>query len=125
MERHGRLKGILAGTTPITLYLEFLYSHNHADLQARALPPSLLPALQVEGACAGVTGRQLEGAASLGVCRTSLVTGALELLACMLCGHHFSPYLVHGTPAASSGAESLSRCTQHDALYVSEPQVHS
>ncbi len=33
MERYERLRGILGGTTPITLHLEFLYSHNRADLQ--------------------------------------------------------------------------------------------
>lgn len=32
-ERFGKLKGIITGKTPIGLYLEFLYSHNHADLQ--------------------------------------------------------------------------------------------
>ena len=33
MARHTKLKGILTGFTPIGLHLEFLYSHNHADLQ--------------------------------------------------------------------------------------------
>lgn len=33
MERYDRLKGIISGATSIGLYLEFLYSHNHADLQ--------------------------------------------------------------------------------------------
>jgi hypothetical protein len=32
-ERLARLLGILAGTTPIGLTLEFLYHNNHADLQ--------------------------------------------------------------------------------------------
>ena len=36
LQRYERLRGILGGTTPITLHLEFLYSHNRADLQARA-----------------------------------------------------------------------------------------
>ena len=31
--RYQRLRGILTGSTPIQLYLEFLYTHNHADLQ--------------------------------------------------------------------------------------------
>ena len=35
LERFGRLKGILDGTASISHYLEFLYSHNHADLQVR------------------------------------------------------------------------------------------
>jgi len=35
LERFGRLKGILDGTMSISHYLEFLYSHNHADLQVR------------------------------------------------------------------------------------------
>lgn len=38
LERFGRLKGILDGTMSISHYLEFLYSHNHADLQVRACP---------------------------------------------------------------------------------------
>ncbi|CAL8468543.1 g8083 [Coccomyxa elongata] len=33
VERYNRLKGIISGATSIGLYLEFLYSHNHADLQ--------------------------------------------------------------------------------------------
>ena len=33
LERFGRLRGILDGTMSISHYLEFLYSHNHADLQ--------------------------------------------------------------------------------------------
>ena len=33
LERFERLKGILDGTASISHYLEFLYSHNHADLQ--------------------------------------------------------------------------------------------
>jgi len=37
MERYDRLKGIISGATSIGLYLEFLYSHNHADLQVWAL----------------------------------------------------------------------------------------
>ena len=32
-QRYQRLRGILTGSTPIQLYLEFLYTHNHADLQ--------------------------------------------------------------------------------------------
>ena len=32
-QRYQRLRGILSGSTPIQLYLEFLYTHNHADLQ--------------------------------------------------------------------------------------------
>lgn len=40
MERYGRLRGILGGATPITLHLEFLYSHNHADLQACGACPA-------------------------------------------------------------------------------------
>ena len=32
-ERYQRLRGILTGSMPIQLYLEFLYTHNHADLQ--------------------------------------------------------------------------------------------
>lgn len=32
-QRYQRLRGILMGSTPIQLYLEFLYTHNHADLQ--------------------------------------------------------------------------------------------
>ena len=32
-QRCQRLRGILTGSTPIQLYLEFLYTHNHADLQ--------------------------------------------------------------------------------------------
>lgn len=32
-QQYRRLKGILTGSTPIQLYLEFLYTHNHADLQ--------------------------------------------------------------------------------------------
>ena len=35
LERCSRLKGILDGTASISHYLEFLYSHNHADLQVR------------------------------------------------------------------------------------------
>ncbi len=35
LERFERLKGILDGTASISHYLEFLYSHNHADLQVR------------------------------------------------------------------------------------------
>ena len=31
--RLGDVKRILAGSLPIALHLEFLYSHNHADLQ--------------------------------------------------------------------------------------------
>ena len=31
--RHQKLRGILTGSTPIQLYLEFLYTHNHADVQ--------------------------------------------------------------------------------------------
>ncbi len=38
LERFGRLRGILDGTMSISHYLEFLYSHNHADLQVRSLP---------------------------------------------------------------------------------------
>ena len=30
--REKRLRNIISGRTPILLYLEFLYSHNHADL---------------------------------------------------------------------------------------------
>ena len=33
LERFDRLKSILDGTASISHYLEFLYSHNHADLQ--------------------------------------------------------------------------------------------
>lgn len=33
LERFGCLRGILDGTMSISHYLEFLYSHNHADLQ--------------------------------------------------------------------------------------------
>ena len=33
LDRFERLKGILDGTASISHYLEFLYSHNHADLQ--------------------------------------------------------------------------------------------
>lgn len=32
-QRYQRLRGILTGSTPIQLYLEFLYTHNHADVQ--------------------------------------------------------------------------------------------
>ena len=32
-ERQQKLEGVLAGSVPIQLYLEFLYSHNHADVQ--------------------------------------------------------------------------------------------
>ncbi|KAK9829302.1 hypothetical protein WJX72_005032 [[Myrmecia] bisecta] len=32
-ERFAKVKRIISGEAPITLYLEFLYSHNHADLQ--------------------------------------------------------------------------------------------
>lgn len=32
-ERYGRLKRILSGEIPITLTMDFLFSHNHADLQ--------------------------------------------------------------------------------------------
>uniref|UniRef100_A0A061QUJ8 26S proteasome non-ATPase regulatory subunit 1 homolog n=1 Tax=Tetraselmis sp. GSL018 TaxID=582737 RepID=A0A061QUJ8_9CHLO len=32
-ERFERLRSIITGKTPINLYLEFLYSHNHSDLQ--------------------------------------------------------------------------------------------
>lgn len=32
-QRYQRLRGIMTGSTPIQLYLEFLYTHNHADLQ--------------------------------------------------------------------------------------------
>lgn len=32
-QRHQKLRGILTGSTPIQLYLEFLYTHNHADVQ--------------------------------------------------------------------------------------------
>ena len=32
-QRHQKLHGILTGSTPIQLYLEFLYTHNHADVQ--------------------------------------------------------------------------------------------
>ena len=35
VERYNRLKGIISGATSIGLYLEFLYSHNHADLQVK------------------------------------------------------------------------------------------
>ena len=35
-ERYSKLRGIITGVTPISLYLEFLSSHNHADRQARA-----------------------------------------------------------------------------------------
>lgn len=35
VERYDRLKGIISGATSIGLYLEFLYSHNHADLQVK------------------------------------------------------------------------------------------
>lgn len=35
LERFERLRGILDGTASISHYLEFLYSHNHADLQVR------------------------------------------------------------------------------------------
>ena len=43
LERFGRLRGILDGTMSISHYLEFLYSHNHADLQVRPVqPPSVL-----------------------------------------------------------------------------------
>lgn len=31
--QHQKLHGILTGSTPIQLYLEFLYTHNHADVQ--------------------------------------------------------------------------------------------
>ena len=41
LERFGRLRGILDGTMSISYYLEFLYSHNHADLQVGPLQPSL------------------------------------------------------------------------------------
>lgn len=36
VERYSKLRGIITGVTPISLYLEFLSSHNHADRQARA-----------------------------------------------------------------------------------------
>ena len=32
-ERQQKLEAVLAGSVPIQLYLEFLYSHNHADVQ--------------------------------------------------------------------------------------------
>lgn len=32
-KRYNNLKGIITGKTPIELYLEFLYSNNHSDLQ--------------------------------------------------------------------------------------------
>ena len=32
MQREKRLRNIISGRTPILLYLEFLHSHNHADL---------------------------------------------------------------------------------------------
>lgn len=54
MERYGRLRGILGGTTPITLHLEFLYSHNHADLQAwmgRAMPCCRAYLLMLDSSC--------------------------------------------------------------------------
>lgn len=35
LERYNRLTGIISGATSIGLYLEFLYSHNHADLQVK------------------------------------------------------------------------------------------
>ena len=42
------VKRILAGSLPIALHLEFLYSHNHADLQVRPLI-WVLTLSQVEG----------------------------------------------------------------------------
>lgn len=40
-ERYSKLRGIITGVTPISLYLEFLSSHNHADRQARLPLPAL------------------------------------------------------------------------------------
>lgn len=33
LDRHQKVKKIVSGEVPISLYLEFLFSHNHADLQ--------------------------------------------------------------------------------------------
>lgn len=38
-ERYKRIQEIISGVTSIGLYLEFLYSHNHADLQVG--PPQI------------------------------------------------------------------------------------
>jgi 26S proteasome regulatory subunit N2 len=37
LDRYKRIQEIISGATSIGLYLEFLYSHNHADLQVSLL----------------------------------------------------------------------------------------
>ena len=59
LERFGRLRGILDGTMSISYYLEFLYSHNHADLQVGPLQPTLANTNLSVGACAALLLREV------------------------------------------------------------------
>ena len=59
LERFGRLRGILDGTMSISYYLEFLYSHNHADLQVGPLQPTLANTNLCVGACAALLLREV------------------------------------------------------------------
>ena len=45
-EQHNRLASIIRGETSVQLYLEFLHSHNHADLQVQIFTAANVARLQ-------------------------------------------------------------------------------